>query len=221
MSDTLEKQKDDDLTTSGRMQWTPSIEFMLAKWCDQAKAFEWMHTEAYSDFESRARIITIVSNVFTAISGLSNVIAGGLIINGFQMSWAFGSLSIIISITNMLQEKLSYTTRATEHKQYSVMWGTIRRKIEEEIYIPPEARKECKTFMKYLRQDINQVSIDGNAKIPSMIKNKCYEKFSKVPDFKLPDICGELEHTQVYNINSEISETSETSQTSSARLLTK
>jgi len=221
MSVTLEKQKEDDLTTSGRMQWTPSIELMLAKWCDQAKAFEWMHTEAYSEFESRARIITIISNVLTIISGLSNVIAGGIIINGFQMAWAFGSLSIIVSITNMLQEKLSYTTRATEHKQYSIMWGTIRRKIEEEIYIPPDARKECRTFMKYLRQDINQVSIDGNAKIPSIIKNKCYEKFSKIPDFKLPDICGELEHTQVYRVYSEFSELSESSETNSAPLLNK
>jgi len=172
---------------------------MLAKWCDQAKAFEWMHTEAYSFFDTRARIIAIISNIFTAVSGLTNVIAGGSTVNGFQLAWVFGSFSIVVSITNMLQEKLAYNTRATEHRQYSIMWGTVRRKIEEEIGIPPEARKECKTFMKYLRQDINQVSMDGNAKIPENIKQNCYDKFSKITNFTLPDICGELEHTQVYN----------------------
>ena len=25
-----------------------------------------------------------------------------------------------------------------------------------------------------------------------------YEKFSKIPDFDLPDICGQVEHTRIY-----------------------
>ena len=194
----MESVKDDE-SSNTKITWAPSIESMLAKWCDQAKAFEWMHTEAYSYFEARARTIAIASNVLTAISGLTNVISGGQVINGFQLAWAFGSLSIVVSITNMLQEKLAYNSRATEHHQYSILWGAIRRKIEEEICIPPEARKECKTFMKYLRQDINQVSVEGNAKIPEFIKTLCYNKFSKIPNFVLPDICGEMEHTSVYN----------------------
>jgi hypothetical protein len=121
----------------------------------------------------------IASNVLTAIAGLSNVIAGGSIVNGFQLAWVFGSLSIFVSITNMLQEKLAYTTRATEHRQYSIQWGTIRRKIDEELSIPPDSRKDCGTFLKYLRQDINQVSMDGNTKLPENIRTSCYEKFSR------------------------------------------
>jgi hypothetical protein len=182
----------------GTIQWNSSIENMLARWCDQAKCFEWMHTEAYSYYERRSRIVAISSNVLTAISGLSNVIAGGTVINGFQMAWVFGSLSIVVSITNMLQEKLAYNTSATEHRQYSIMWGIIRRKIEEEVSIPPESRKECGTFLKYLRQDINQVSMNGSAKIPKEIRVACFDKFSKIPNFDVPDICGEMEHTQVY-----------------------
>jgi hypothetical protein len=134
----------------------------------------------------------------TAVCGLSNVIAGGTQINGFQLSWVFGSLSICISITNMLQEKLAYATKAIEHRQYSNGWGVIKRKIEEELVIPRGSRKDCKTFMKFLRQDINQVSLDGNAKIPKDIRQHCYEKFNKIPEFDLPDICGEMEHTRVY-----------------------
>jgi hypothetical protein len=99
----------------------------------------------------------------------------------------------------MLQEKLAYTARATEHRQYSIQWGTVRRKIDEELSIPPDSRKDCGTFLKYLRQDINQVSMDGNAKIPEIVKSACFEKFSKIPNFDLPDICGQVEHTQAYS----------------------
>lgn len=176
---------------AGKVAWTASIERMIVRWCDQAKCFEWMHTEAYSHYDARARSIMIASNILTAVAGLSNVIAGGTTIDGFQ-------LSIIVSITNMLQEKLAYTTKATEHRQYAIQWGTIRRKIDEEISIPPDSRKDCGTFLKYLRQDINQVSMDGNTKVPEFIRDACFEKFSKITDFDIPDICGQIEHTQGY-----------------------
>jgi len=185
-------------TATGRLVWGNSIEHLLAKSCDQAKSFEWMHTEAFSYYDKRARILAISSNILTAISGLSNVIAGGEVINGFKLSWLFGGLSILVSISNMLQEKLAYNVLATEHRNYSIQWGIIRRKIEEELCIPRESRKDCKSFMKNMRQDINQVSVDGNAMIPEFIRQHCFLKFNKIDNFDLPDICGQIEHTQVY-----------------------
>ena len=187
-----------DETTPSKLTWSPSVERMLARWADQAKCFVWMHTEAYSYYDGRGRAIVIASNILTAVSGLSNVIAGGTTVNGIQLAWIFGSLSILVSISNMLQEKLGYITRAADHKQYSIQWGTIHRKIDEQLSIPPESRKDCGTFLKYLRQDINQVSINGNAAIPEFIRTRCYEKFSRIPEFDIPDICGQIEHTQGY-----------------------
>lgn len=189
-----------DHSAAGIVSWTPSMEQLLVRWCDQAKCFEWMHTESYSFFDSRARVIMITSNILTAISGLSNVIAGGITVSGFQLAWAFGSLSILVSITNMLQEKLAYASRASHHLQHSIQWGTIRRKIDEVVCIPPENRMDCNTFMKYLRQDINQVSSNGNTMIPEFIRDKCYTKFKNIEGFDIPDICGEMEHTKGYDI---------------------
>ena len=63
--------------------------------------------------------------------------------------------------------------------------------------IPRASRKDCQTFLKVLKQDINQVSNDGNAKIPEFIRDMCYERFNKIKDFDVPDICGQIEHTTV------------------------
>jgi hypothetical protein len=189
---------EDDATPKTSLQWNSSIEILLAKWCDEAKCFEWMHTEGFEYFDKRSKNLVIASNVFTAISGLSNVIAGGYSVNGFQFSWVFGSLSIGITITNMLQEKLGYASKAIRHEHYAAQWSMIRRKLEEELSIPPESRKDCSTFLKYLRQDINQVSTDGNTMIPDFIKNACAAKFNSIPQFDLPDICGQVEHTKIY-----------------------
>jgi len=51
-----------------------------------------------------------------------------------------------------------------------------------------------------IRGDIDQVSSNGTSKIPSDIRVACYEKFRTIPDFDIPDICGQVEHTQVYMI---------------------
>ena len=187
----------DDIT-SGHMAWNESIETMLAKWCDEAKCFEWMHMQAHSYFEKRARVVGISSAVLTALSGFANVILGSSTSNGFQLSWVFGGMSILVSIIGILQDKLAYSRRSAEHRQFSSQWSIIRRKIEEELSIPPESRRECVTFLKYIRQDINQVSVDGNTLLPSNIRTACFEAFKHVKDFDMPDICGDMEHTRVF-----------------------
>jgi hypothetical protein len=195
----------DSENTSGSIGWDESLDIMLSKWCDEAKCFEWMHSEAYSYYDKRARIINISTNILISVSGLSNIIAGGTAVNGFQLSWVFGTLSIVISIANMLQEKLAYTSKASEHIHYSAQWDSIRRRIEEVISMPPEARKDCRTFLKYLRQDINAVSVGKNMMIPDFIRIACHDKFNMIVNFDIPDICGKMEHTRPYmrNISSD------------------
>ena len=191
--------ENEEAIISGKLSWSPSINLMLVKWCDEAKCFEWMHTESFSFYDQRARAIMVTSNILTALSGLSNVIAGGTTVNGFQLAWIFGSLSIIVSMANMLQDKLAYNVRAANHKIYSVQWGVIRRYIDEILSIPTPNRIDCDICMKYLRKDINKASTDGNINIPEFIRDNCYTKFNIIPNFNIPDICGQIEHTQSYN----------------------
>ena len=180
------------------LTWETSIESMLSKWCDEAKCFEWMHTEACGAYDSHSKCLTISSNIISAIAGLLNVIAGNQVVNGFQFVWAFGSLSIVISILNMIQEKMAYASLASDFRAHSMTWGIIRRKIEEELALPVSSRKSCGTFLQSIRQDINQVSLAGNLKIPQDVRDKCYAKFKCVPGFEIPELCGNMYHTTPY-----------------------
>jgi hypothetical protein len=42
------------------------------------------------------------------------------------------------------------------------------------------------------------VSLAGNAHIPEGIPAACYKKFITTPDFEIPEICGDMEHTAIY-----------------------
>ena len=198
--DGIEKEKDDKKDDQPSVQWTPDIEHLLSTWCDHAKCFQWMHTQSHDRCVKRVRNFMISINCLTAFSGLSNVIAGSYSYNGFQISWIFGGLSILVSTLNMLQDKLGYAQRGEQHRKLASEWDIIRSKLEEILILPVVARKDCKTFLKFIKTDINQSSTDGNALIPNDIREKCFEKFSKIENFDIPEICGQMEHTKTYSV---------------------
>jgi hypothetical protein len=184
------------MSEAGTVTWTPEIDQLLAKWCDHAKCYEWMHSESFSLFERRARIFMVGINCLTAVSGVSNVIAGGYSFGGFQVAWLFGGISIFVSTLNILQDKLGYAARSILHQRLAADWSTIRTEIEEVITIPYEGRKDCKTFLKFIKADIN--AAQKATMIPETIRDACLEKFKAIEGFDIPDICGQMEHTEPY-----------------------
>lgn len=188
----------DTQDTQPGLQWTSSIEKMLANWCDQAKSFEWMNNEAYAKYNKLSTGMSITVNTAIALSGIANLIVGSTSTpGGIPPSTILGCVSIGISIISMLQDKFDWLTMSNNFRNASVKWSNIIRKIEEQLSIPPASRKDCGTFLKYIKQDINEVS-ETNYMIPTYIRDKCFNKFSEIPNFDLPDICGQVEHTTVY-----------------------
>jgi len=179
------------------LQWNSTIDKMMADWCDQSKCFNWMHTQAYSHFSKRALTMSITTNIVISLSGIGNLIVGAVTTDATKTSIIFGCISIGVGIVNMIQDKFNWTTIASNHKQSAEKWDIITRKIEEQLAIPYSGRKDCGTFLKYIKQDINIVS-ETNPTIPKDIRNQCAEKFSKIKDFDIPDICGQVEHTAIY-----------------------
>lgn len=194
----LDKSKNEDVELDS-LEWTTDIDDLLAKWCDHSKCYEWMHAKTFDLYYKKARIFMIFINILTTVSGLSNVIVGGITINGFQIAWIFGSISILVSTLNILQDKLGYANLAESHRKLINDWAIIRNKIEEILIIPPHFRKDCKTFLKYIKQDINNATLVKNATIPQSIREECFIKFKAIDKFNIPDICGDIEHTKTYN----------------------
>ena len=195
MSEEKESESNELIQT---VTWDKTIDTMLATWCDNAKCYEWMHTEASTVCDTTARRFMIIINSLTAISGLSNVIAGGFTVNGFQIAWLFGGISIFASTLNLLQDKLGYQQSAVIHKKLAQQWAYIRLTIEEVIQIPYQGRKDCKTFLKYVRLDINKATQEGSSIIPKDIRMACFDRFHRIEKFDIPDICGTMEHTRIF-----------------------
>jgi hypothetical protein len=180
------------------LEWSIQLDTLLANWCDQAKCFEWMHNEAYNKYCTRSQHFIITMTIVSALAGTTNIITGNQSIYGFQISWFFGGLAVLSSLGNVLQDKLAYAQSAQAHKIYCAQWGQIRRQMEAEIILPYTSRKDAASFLKMIRTSIDQVSNDGASKIPKDIREACAQKFKDITNFDVPDICGQVEHTQVF-----------------------
>jgi hypothetical protein len=59
-----DKDKDDEKEdTNPNLKWDKSIDTMLENWADNAKCFEWMHTESYTRYSFRATSMSIIVNI--------------------------------------------------------------------------------------------------------------------------------------------------------------
>jgi hypothetical protein len=186
------------LIAKPRMEWTPPIEKLLASWCDHAKCYIWMHSRAYDEAEKRVHWFLIIFHTLSTLTGLSNIITGDTVIGGFKIAWMYGGLTILLTSLSLLQEKLGLAERASNHRKLAFQSLIIKMKIEEVLSLPKEARGDCKTFLRYIKSDINNAMLEKNAGIPLAIRNACYEQFKSIPNFDIPDVCGQIEHTEVY-----------------------
>lgn len=189
--------KDEGPDTSPGLQWTSQIDTMLANWCDQAKSFTWMHGQAYSRYSRRSTAMNISTNIAISLVGIVNLALASSQVEPMTTSIVTGSVSVGIGIIKMIQEQFNWTSLASDYKYSAAKWDHISRKIQEQIILPYAGRKDCGTFLKYIKQDINEAS-DTNILLPKDIRNKCNDKFGKIAHFDVPDICGQVEHTSVY-----------------------
>lgn len=141
--------------------------------------------------------MNIGTNIAISLVGVVNLALASSQIEAMTTAMVTGSVSVAIGIIKMIQEQFNWASLASDYKHSATKWDHISRKIQEQVVLPYTGRKDCGTFLKYIKQDINEAS-DTNTIIPKDIRNKCMEKFGKIPDFDIPDICGQVEHTTVY-----------------------
>lgn len=180
------------------MEWNSQVERLLASWCDHAKCFVWMHSHAHDEAERLVRRYLWIYHTLSTIAGLSNIITGDLTIGSFKIAWMFGGLTVLLTSLSLLQEKLGLSEKMLNHRKLALQALVIKMKIEEMLSLPRDARGDCKTFMRFIKSDINHSMIEKNAAIPQHIRAACLAEFSKIPNFDIPDVCGQVEHTSVY-----------------------
>jgi hypothetical protein len=95
---------------------------------------------------------------------------------------------------------LRYAQLEEANRVASIAWGKFQRLIAVELAINPNERIDAMDFLKICRADLDRL-IEQSPPIPNEAISVFESKFGAVKQLKKPDICGSLEHTNVFDSN--------------------
>jgi hypothetical protein len=79
----------------------------------------------------------------------------------------------------------------------AISWGKFQRLIAVELALNPDDRMDSFDFLKICRAELDRL-IEQSPSIPKESIALFEKQFGSIKDLKKPDVCGELEHTYVF-----------------------
>lgn len=188
-----------DALSRASASWEPGLISLLENWTDNTKCYEWMHEMSQSRFNTFNFVIMSIVGVASAASGMSNTVVSAMsTTTGFSASWVFGVLSVMQTFFMIVVNEVGFKRRAEMHGRFANDWRSLKLQLSTELMRPLSARADCTSFINIIRKRMEQISSESDSMIPQDIRTKCHEKFSSIKDFDMPEICGDMEHTQAY-----------------------
>ncbi len=179
--------------------WTDGHDKIAANMCDNAKAYEWMHETTQSMFALVNIVVMGIVGTISAASSMSNTVVSALATKtGFDDGWIFGIVATLQTGFMIIINQIGFKRRADQHTRYASDWRRVKLLLTAELAVPRNMRKDCVFFMQIIRKDIDLISSASDSLIPLYIRRRCYDKFSEVPNFNVPEMCGFMQHTTVY-----------------------
>lgn len=182
--------------------WTEEQEILLAKWADYAACYRWLHDQTEKKLSRANNRITIPVIILSTIVGTASVGLNGLvgdIPNGQKYGQiSIGIVSLFTGILTTLGNYFRYAQNSEAHKVAAVSWGKFNRLITVELAQKPDDRMDSLDFLNICRQDLDRL-IEQSPQIPNDIILAFGKEFEHQDDLNKPDICNNIEHTNIYN----------------------
>ena len=182
--------------------WTKSQEDLMATWADVAACYRWMHDKAEKRFSHLNMSMSIPIIILSTLTGTANFgidsIVGENPVHKKYASFAIGSVSLIAGILGTLANFLRFAQFQESHRVAGVSWGKFQRLIAVELALHPNDRADCMDFLKLCRAELDRL-IEQSPAIPMGIVQGFEKRFGKMEHIQKPEICGDIDHTQVYH----------------------
>jgi len=182
--------------------WTEEQEKLLAKWSDYAACYRWLHDRTEKKLSSKNNLITIPVIILSTVTGTASVGLTGLvgdIPNGQKYGQiAIGIVALFTGILTTLGNFFRYAQNSEAHRVSAVSWSKFNRLISVELAQKPDDRMDSLDFINICRQDLDRL-IEQSPQIPDDIIKNFEREFEHQEDLSKPDICNNIEHTNIYN----------------------
>lgn len=182
--------------------WTEEQETLLAKWSDYASCYRWLHDRTEKQLSWYNNWITIPVIVLSTITGTASVGLNGLVGDSVEAQKyaqiSIGLVSLSTGILTTLGNYFRFAQNSEAHRVAAVSWSKFNRLIAVELAQKPDDRMDSLDFISICRQDLDRL-IEQSPQIPDNIISEFEKEFEHQEDLNRPDICNNIEHTNVYN----------------------
>ena len=181
--------------------WSKEQETLISNWSDICTVYKFLHSRSETVFHRNALTINIIIIIISSLAGFANIGVQSLF-EGNEgaiklASFAIGGVSLLSSMLTTINNLLKFSNFEESHRVAAIGWGKFGRLASVELALNPNDRMDSLDFLKVCRAELDRL-IEQSPPIPPGIIKIFEKKFGHVKDLKRPEICGNLEHTAVY-----------------------
>lgn len=207
------------MSVNSQVIWKKEEEYLLKEWADKAQVFRWLHSKSHDKYRWINGYFTIPVIILSTITGAANF-SQERIPQKDRANFIFiiGSLNIIAGIISTIGQYLKVAEINEGHRISGLSWGKFNRKLQVELARHPNDRSPPEELIKTTREEYDRL-----VEISPPISEKIVQKFNKEVlqkkinenkegskhakkneerkqlDLILPEICGVIDATKVYN----------------------
>ncbi len=196
-----EKKKEETKTKRFLNGWSKEQEQLMANWGDLSVCYRFLHDKSHKIYRTKALLISSSVIVLSSVGGFANIGVQSLFKDDEKAkelaSFAIGGLSLFAGMLTTLNNLLKYSQLEESHRVSAISWSKFGRLIMVELALHPNDRMDSLDFLKICRAELDRL-IEQSPIIPQNIINDFEKKFGNIKDLKKPEVCGNLEHTSVF-----------------------
>ena len=181
------------------MAWSPSLEQLLAKYCDESQVREALHRKAYYFYKKLLSWFQIPIIVGSALSGSLQFLSKSFPDIENHMVTGTASLSIMVSLLSAVMSYLKIGESMTKNEISLVEWQNFHNTLQHQLSLRRHDRLEPEEFMKWVKQQYDrlfEISPVCNQKFITQTKKKIRKSASE--QFQIPNYLNGFEHAVIW-----------------------
>ena len=181
------------------MEWSPALETLLSKYCDEASVRESLHRKAYYSYKKLLSWFQIPIIVGSALSGSMQFLSKSFPELESHIVTGTASLSIVVSVASAVMSYLKIGESMTKNEASLVQWQNFHNLLQHQLAMQRKDRLEPEKFMedvKNLYDRLFEISPICNQKFITQTKKKIKKSASE--QFQIPNYLNGFSHATVW-----------------------